>query len=109
MNDKSQAWDLWMSRKLLSAVAVSMYVKDIRQTIDDALPLLGDDSSRLLCAIACDSDKTIEIYLRNIETARKYHAMGQVTWYSDAVLDDLAALKAGPYQNAVCQSFRFSI
>ena len=90
---------------LLIGVAVSMYIKEIRPTIEQALRLLDGDSSKLICAIAADADKTTEIYLANIEMARKYHSMGQATWYSDAVLDDIAALQAGPYHDAVTSPF----
>ena len=94
-----------LAEQRLSAVAVSMYTKEIRPTIEQALRLLDGDSSKLLCAIASDADKTTEIYLRNIETARKFHPMGQVTWYSDEVLNDIAALKVGPYHDAVTSPF----
>jgi hypothetical protein len=91
--------------KLLQAVAVSMYVKEIRPVLEQSLPLLDGDSSRLLCAIAADADKTTATYLHNIETARKFHTMGQITWYSDDAIDDLAALKRGPYHDAVTGPF----
>ena len=61
------------------------------------LPLLGKDSSRLICAISAESEKGGDALLRNINTARSYHAMGQSAWYSDEVMDEMAALKKGPY------------
>jgi hypothetical protein len=97
MNSKAQGWDLWMRDRLLNAVAVSMYEKDIRPVIDDALPLLNGDSSRLICAISAEKENGGDAYLRNINTARSFHALGQITWYSDEALDEVNGLRRGPY------------
>lgn len=94
-DNKAQSWDLWMKEGLLDAIAVSMYGADIRRDAQRALQILGPASSRLLCAISCEVPTAA--YLTNIEEARKVTKLGQITWYSGAVTDDLEQLRSGPY------------
>jgi uncharacterized lipoprotein YddW (UPF0748 family) len=105
MDSKAQAWDLWMEHKLLNAVAVSMYGKEIEPTARKAIEILHNNPSQLICAIAADSDKSTQIYLRNVNVARSLTTLGQITWYSDEVLDDLPELKAGPYATPATMPF----
>jgi uncharacterized lipoprotein YddW (UPF0748 family) len=98
MDAKAQAWDLWMQRKLLDAVAVSMYDADIRPAAEKALALLAGDKSKLICAISCEVPT--RVYLNNIENARKFSMIGQFTWYIGAVSDDIDALSAGVYSTS---------
>ena len=76
-----------------------------RTACPSALRLLGGDSSRLICAISAEGDKGGDAYLKNINTARSFHAMGQATWYSDEVMDEIKALKRGPYREAAQAPF----
>ncbi len=96
MNEKAQSWDLWVSRGLVEAVAVSMYGADIRPTMQRVLPLLGGRTDKLVCAISCDLPHT-SLYLRNIAWGREAAALGQFTWHAGKVQDDLPGLVAGPY------------
>ena len=95
MDDKAQAWDLWMKEGLLDAVAVSMYGADIRPAAERAMKLLGPNRDKLICAISCD--QTTDVYLTNIELARQFAPIGQFTWHFGDVWDDVDALQNGPY------------
>jgi uncharacterized lipoprotein YddW (UPF0748 family) len=95
MDDKAQAWDLWVKEGLLDGVAVSMYGADIRPAVARAIELLGPNKGKLICAVSCDQET--DVYLTNIELARDFGAIGQFTWHFGDVWDDVDALREGPY------------
>lgn len=96
MDEKAQSWDLWMRRDLLDVIGVSMYGDDIRPAAEKARALLGSKSGRLAAAINAGLPNS-DFLLRNIGWARQLAPKGQFTWYGVSVMDDLDALKAGPY------------
>lgn len=96
MDSKAQGWDLWVKRGLVDAVAVSMYGADIRPAAERALELLEGKREKLMCALNADLPNK-DVYLANIEVARGYRTLGQVTWYLDPMLKTVGGLKAGPY------------
>ncbi len=92
-DDKAQPWDLWARERLLDGIAVSMYGRHISESARKAVTILDRDKDLLIAAISCD----VPTYVANIEKARSYAPMGQITWYSGEVMDDLEALAQGPY------------
>lgn len=95
MDSKAQAWDLWMQKGLLDAVAVSMYGADIRPAATRAVELLGPARDKLIAAISCDQKHGV--FLSNIEVSRTFGGLGQYTWHFGDVSDDIDGLKSGPY------------
>jgi len=95
MDSKAQAWDLWMQKGLLDAVAVSMYGADIRPAAARAIELLGPNRRKLIAAISCGQEPAV--YLSNIEISRSFGGLGQYTWHFGDVFDDIDGLKSGPY------------
>jgi uncharacterized lipoprotein YddW (UPF0748 family) len=96
MDSKAQGWDLWAKRGLVDQVAVSMYGADITKAADRALELLGGDRSKLICAI--NAELKPDVFLGNVDVARRYTQQGQFTWFAGAVDDaDAKALGEGPY------------
>jgi hypothetical protein len=96
MDSKAQGWDLWMREGLLDAVAVSMYSAEILPTMQRALELLGGDRSRLIAALSCGQQT--DVYLSNIELARRQGLLGHFTWHFGDLLDDIQPLRHGPHQ-----------
>ncbi|MGC8842066.1 MAG: glycoside hydrolase family 10 protein [Candidatus Sumerlaeaceae bacterium] len=94
-DNKAQPWDLWAKERLLDAIAVSMYGRSIVADAERAVKILGNDKDVLLAAISCEVPSSA--YLENIEKARRYAPLGQITWYSGQVDDDLEGLLSGPY------------
>jgi uncharacterized lipoprotein YddW (UPF0748 family) len=93
MNDKAQSWDLWAKQRLLDGVAVSMYGKDIAPAAQKSAQILGDRKDLLLAAISAE----VPTYVDNVQKARSYAPLGQITWYAGQVEDDLERLATGPY------------
>jgi hypothetical protein len=106
MDDKAQAWDLWMERNLLDAVAVSMYGADIRPGIERAVELLGPRRDRLIAAIS--SGQETKVYIGNIEISRRYGVLGHYTWHFGDTVDDIDALKRGPHARPATSPLRKS-
>jgi len=103
MDSRAQSWDLWMKRGLLDAIAVSMYEPDIDPAARRAIELLCG-SSRLICAINAEHDSAI--YLSNVEKTRSITRLGQYTWYTGTVMDDIEGLKSGPYAKPATSPLR---
>lgn len=95
MDSKAQGWDLWAERGLVDGLAVSMYGADIEPAAQRALELLGEKRGLLICALNAGQES--ELFVGNIEIARRYSKLGQFSWYAGDVLDDADALRAGPY------------
>jgi len=96
MDSKAQGWDLWMQEGLLDAVAVSMYSADVLPAMQRAIELLGGDRSRLIAALSCAQQT--DVYLSNIELARRHGLPGHFTWHFGDLLDDIQPLRHGPHQ-----------
>jgi uncharacterized lipoprotein YddW (UPF0748 family) len=94
-DNKAQPWDLWAKHRLLDAIAVSMYGRNIVPDAEQAVRIFGSSKDLLVAAISCEVPS--QIYLENIEKARRYAPLGQITWYSGQVDDDLEGLREGPY------------
>lgn len=103
MDNKAQSWDLWAKRGLLDAVAVSMYGGEIQREAERALELTGGDPAKLICAISCEQPTAA--YTRNIEVSRGFKALGQITWFAGALLDDIPSLMEGPYSRPAASPF----
>lgn len=95
MDSRAQSWDLWVKQGFVSAVSVSMYGQEIESSARRALELLGGDSKKMICAI--NAAHPGAVYLRNIQTSRGYQPLGQDTWYSGDIIDDVPSLAVGPY------------
>jgi uncharacterized lipoprotein YddW (UPF0748 family) len=95
MDDKAQGWDLWMQHDLLEGIAVSMYGANIESAAARARELLGPRQAKLIGAISAGQAK--EVYLSNIQRTRQLGMMGQYSWHFGDLMDDLEALKVGPY------------
>lgn len=103
MDSKAQGWDLWVKRDLVSFVAVSMYGSEIEQPMRSALQLLDGRNDKLAAAVSCGHASPV--YLRNIELSRKFQPVGQITWYSGDMIDDIAGLRNGPYGRTAAWPF----
>jgi uncharacterized lipoprotein YddW (UPF0748 family) len=103
-DNKAQPWDLWAKHRLLDAIAVSMYGQNIVPPAERAVKILGPDRDILVAAISCEVSTSA--YVSNIEKARQYSKLGQITWYSGKVEDDLEALRNGPYARPARSPFQ---
>lgn len=92
-DNKAQPWDLWAKLRLLDGIAVSMYGRNIVPDAERAVAILGGNRDLLLAAISCE----VNTYVENVEKARQYAPLGQITWYAGQVDDDLEGLRTGPY------------
>ena len=104
MDDKAQAWDLWMKEGLLDGIAVSMYGADIRPAAERAIELLGPGRDKLICALSCE--QPTDVYLTNIELSRRFSRLGQSTWHFGEVWDDVDSLRGGPYAKPARSALR---
>lgn len=95
MDSKAQGWDLWATRGLLDGLAVSVYGADIEPAAKRAIELLGDKRDLLIAAL--NAGQKTDVFVGNVEIAREYSRLGQFTWYVGDVLDDIEALRSGPY------------
>lgn len=95
MDSKAQGWDLWAQRGLVEGLAVSMYGADIEPAARRAVELLGDKRGVLIGAL--NAGQKTDVFVGNVEIARRYAPLGQFTWYVGDVIDDVDGLRAGPY------------
>lgn len=102
-DNKAQPWDLWAKHRLLDAIAVSMYGRNIVPDAEKAVEILGENKDVLLAAISCEVPSNL--YLDNVEKARPYAPLGHITWYAGQVDDDLQGLMSGPYAKPALNPF----